>query len=306
LKPILKVSLGEEVMLDRIIFGDNQFFGINHMSEEKAQAQYERFRNVEAIIDVIDTAYDAGIHAYMFNTHGLVKDICDHFRSNPSRYADLKLYVSMPYAHKYANAVAEKGIFGALKDTIISDSSAGDIVGMVTKGGFSLFEKDMIRVAQILIDIEMKMFRDLNVKVFFIQNIVTDLLLGFGVKEVFVSFADYIREIYGAEPGFVTLNLPKLVNFLLTCGIENPVVCSAINKAGYFMNPDVESYEHTLKEKQFQPIAMSILASGAVRPEEAVEYVCHQQGIQSVVFGASSRQHIVETKNLIERYIDLQ
>jgi len=290
-------------MLVRIIFGDNQFCGINHMSEEKAQAQSEKFRTVDAIIDVIDIAYDAGIHAFMFNTHGMVKDICDHFRANPSRYADLKVYVSMPYAHKYANAVADKGIFGALKDTIIADSSASDIVGMLTKGGFSLFEKDMLRVAQILIDIEMKMFRDLNVKVIFIQNIVTDLLLGFGVKEVFVSFADHIRKTYGAEPGFVTLNLPKLVNFLLDCNIENPVVCSAINKAGYFMNPDVEGYEQTLKEKKFQPIAMSILASGAVRPEEAVDYVCNHQGIKSVVFGASSKQHIVETKNLIERHM---
>ena len=122
-------------MLDRIIFGDNQFFGINHMSEEKAEAQLERFRDVGAIIDVIDIAYDAGIHAFMFNTHGLVKNICDHFRRNPSRYADLMLYVSMPYAHKYANAVADKGIFGALKDTIISDSSASDIVSMLSKGG---------------------------------------------------------------------------------------------------------------------------------------------------------------------------
>ena len=40
-------------MLDRIIFGDNQFFGINHMSEEKAQSQYEKFKNVGAIIDVV-------------------------------------------------------------------------------------------------------------------------------------------------------------------------------------------------------------------------------------------------------------
>ena len=70
----------------------------------------------------------------MFNTHGLVKDICDHFRNDPDRYADLKLYVSMPYAHKYASAVADKGIFGALKDTIISDSSASDIVSMLTRG----------------------------------------------------------------------------------------------------------------------------------------------------------------------------
>ena len=289
-------------MLDRIIFGDNQFFGINHMSEEKAQAQYERFKNVGAIIDVIDIAYDAGIKAFMFNSHSLVKDICDHFRNNSSRYADLKLYVSMPYAHKYANAVADKGIFGALKDTIIADSSASDVISMLTRGGFSLFEKDMLRVAQILVDIEMKMFHDLNVKVIFIQNIVTDLLLGFGVKEVFTSFADHIKNKYGAEPGFVTLNLPRLVEFLLDCGIENPIVCSAINKAGYFMNPDIETYEKSLREKKFRPMAMSILASGAVKPEEAVEYVCRQPAIQSIVFGASSKKHIVETKNLIERY----
>ena len=289
-------------MLDRIIFGDNQFFGINHMSEEKAQVQYEKFRKVSAIIDVIDIAYDSGIRAFMFNTHSLVKDICDHFRNDPDRYTDLKLYVSMPYAHKYASAVADKGIFGALKDTIISGSSAMDVVSMLTKGGFSLFEKDMLRVAQILVDIEMKMFHDLNVKVIFIQNIVTDLLLGFGVKEVFISFANHIRDKYGVEPGFVTLNLPRLVEFLLDCGIENPIVCSAINKAGYFMNPDIDTYEKTLREKQFRPMAMSILASGAVKPEQAVEYICRQPNIQSIVFGASSKKHIVETKNLIESY----
>jgi hypothetical protein len=290
-------------MLDQIIFGDNQFFGINHMSEEKAQAQYERFRNVDAIIDVIDIAYDAGIKAFMFNSHSIVKDICDHFRNNPDRYADLKLYVSMPYAHKYASAVADKGIFGALKDTIIAGSSATDAISMLTRGGFSLFEKDMLRVAQILVDIEMKMFHDLNVKVIFIQNIVTDLLLGFGVKEVFTSFADHIRNKYNVEPGFVTLNLPRLVEFLLDCGIENPIVCSAINKAGYFMNPNIEAYETILIEKKFRPMAMSILASGAVKPEEAVEYVCRQPAIQSIIFGASSKQHIVETKKLIERYL---
>ena len=29
--------------MDRILFGDNQFFGINHMSEEKARAQAMQF-----------------------------------------------------------------------------------------------------------------------------------------------------------------------------------------------------------------------------------------------------------------------
>jgi len=290
------------MMLDRVIFGDNQFFGINHMSEEKAQALAEKFRDLKAITDVIDIAYDCGIRAFMLNTNERAKDICDHLRRNPSRYADLCLYPSMPYAHKYATAVAEKGIFGALKDSVLADSSAGNIVGMLTKGGASLFDKDMIKVMQLLIDIEMKIFRDLNVKVIFLQNIVTDLLLGFGVKEVFVAFASYIKEKYGAEPGFVTMNMPRMVDLLLDCGIENPIVCSAINKAGYFMNPDSESYEETLNDKPFRPIAMSVLASGAVKPREAIEYVCGLPAIQSIVFGASSKQHIVETKELIEAY----
>jgi hypothetical protein len=209
----------------------------------------------------------------------------------------------MPYAHKYANSVAEKGIFGALKDSIFSDSNTKDILGLLSKGGSLIFSKDMIKVMQMLIDIEMKIFRDLNVRVMFLQNIVTDLLLGFRVKEAFVEYARYIAEKYHVDPGFITMNMPMLVDFLLECGIENPIVCSAINRVGYFMNPNVKDYEKRLAEKRFRPIAMSILASGAVKPEDAVEYVCHKLNIRSIVFGASNKQHIIETKKLIQKYL---
>jgi hypothetical protein len=287
-------------MLDRVIFGDNQFFGINHMSEAKAQALSEKFRDLQSIIEVIDMAYDCGIRGFMLNSHEKSRDICEHLRRNPSRYAGLNLYPSIPYAHKYANAVAEKGIFATLKEAIVSGSTFSDVAGLITKGGSLLFEKDMLKVMQMLVDVEMKIFRGLNIKVLFLQNIVTDLMLGFGVREVFVGYASYLKNTHGIEPGFVTMNMPKLVDFLLDCGIENPVVCSSINKAGYFMNPDQASYEKALREKPFRPVAMSILASGAVRPEEAVAYINNQPEIQAVVFGASSRSHIQQTKALIE------
>ena len=101
-------------MLDRIIFGDNQFFGINHMSEEKAHALAERFCSLKAITDVIDTAYDSGVNAFMLNTNERANEICDYLRRNRSRYENLVLYPSMPYAYKYATAVNEKGIFAAI------------------------------------------------------------------------------------------------------------------------------------------------------------------------------------------------
>ena len=40
--------------MDRLLFGDNQFFGVNHMSEEKARAQAMRFQDIQAVIEVLD------------------------------------------------------------------------------------------------------------------------------------------------------------------------------------------------------------------------------------------------------------
>ena len=38
--------------IDKIVFGDNQFFGINHMSQEKAQQLAEKFFDVNNIYRV--------------------------------------------------------------------------------------------------------------------------------------------------------------------------------------------------------------------------------------------------------------
>ena len=48
-------------------------------------------------------------------------------------------------------------------------------------------------------------------------------------------------------------------------------------------------------------IAMSVFASGALPPQEALEYVCRHPKIESIVFGASSRRNISQTKQLIDR-----
>lgn len=289
--------------MDKIIFGDNQFFGINHMSEEKAQAQAERFRDTKAIIRVIDAAYECGIHAFMFNTHDKIAEVCDYFRANPQKYADLRLYPSMPYAHKYANAVNEKGMIGALNDFLFSGRTTGQAFTTILRGGRSIINQDMVQVMKLLVDAEMRMFRGLNVRAVFLQNIVTDLLLGLRAKAIFVEFGHHVRSTYGVEPAFNTMNMPRLVEFLLDCRIGNPIVCSSINKAGYLMHPDKDSYEVTIGTRPFRPIAMSILASGAILPEEAVLYIAGLSNIRSIVFGASSFAHILETKRLIEKHM---
>ena len=43
--------------MDRILFGDNQFFGVNHVSDEKSRAQAIKFKEDAIIIseDIIRT-----------------------------------------------------------------------------------------------------------------------------------------------------------------------------------------------------------------------------------------------------------
>lgn len=68
----------------------------------------------------------------------------------------------------------------------------------------------------------------------------------------------------------------------------------------------IEAYEHAIATRAFRPIAMSVLASGALPPREALEYVCRQERIRSIVFGASSQSHVRETKRLIDEFSELK
>ena len=284
--------------MDRVLFGDNQFFGVNHMSEEKARAQQMRFQDLQAIIDVLDAAYQEGIRTFMCTTHDRVTQICDYFRANQDKYPDYQFYPCMPYAHKYANAVTDQGMVEALRMFLPQDGA----IGAMLKGGIALANKDVASILQILVDAEMKMFHGLKTPVIFMQNVITDLLLGLGFKDLFRVFHDHVRVRYGGDAGFITMNVPRLLDVLDELGIENPIVCANINKIGFRMCGGIELYEQAIATRRFRPVAMSVLASGAISPREAIEYVCRQPKIESIVFGASSRSNIRQTKTLIDEF----
>ena len=284
--------------MDRLLFGDNQFFGVNHMSEEKARAQALRFRDTSAIVEVLDVALAEGIRTFMCTTHDRMAEICSHMRADPKRYGEWVLYPCMPYAHKYNDAVTELGMLGTLRKF-----TPQGMTQTLTAGGRAVVGKDIDTLVRLLVDAEMKPFAGLSTPVIFLQNVVVDFLMGLGFDRALRVFADHVAEKYDAEPGFITMNLPHLVNLLENVGIENPIICANINKIGFRMSGGIEAYERTLSDGRFRAIAMSIMASGAISPEEAMQYVAALPNISSVVFGASSRAHIRQTKQLADRYL---
>lgn len=283
--------------MERIIFGDNQFFAVNHISDEKSRAQSIKFKNDSAIIKTLDYAINAGVNTFMCTTHDRIANICEFIRQNPEKYANYCIYPCMPYAHKYANAVTELGVMGTIKQYV-----PGNFFGSLFKGGMAYLSKDYLSIMELMIDSEMKMFKGINTPVIFLQNVVTDLLLGLGMKEIFKAYYDYIKEKYNAEAGFITMNLPKLLNVLEEVGIRNPIICASINKVNFRMSGGKELYEETLATRNVRVIAMQVLAAGAIPPKEAIEYVCSLPNVESILFGASSKTNIEETVSLIHKY----
>lgn len=282
-------------VMDRLLFGDNQFFGINHMSEEKARAGAMRFQKTQAIIDVLDAALAEGVRTFMCTTHDRIAEIADHMRADPAKYGDYVFYPGMPYAHKYANAVTEDGYIGTIKRFLPDEG----LLNAAFRGGMSLANKDVEGLITLLVDAEMKMFAGLNTPVIFLQNVVVDLLLGLKFKDAFRIFADHVRKRYDAEPGFITMNLPLLLDVLAEQGIDNPVVCANMNKIGFRMCGGLDGYARALETHRCRAIAMSIFASGAIPPAEAIQWVVDQPRVESMVFGASSRGNIRNTVELV-------
>ncbi|MAS04776.1 MAG: hypothetical protein CL534_08805 [Ahrensia sp.] len=285
--------------MEKLLFGDNQFFGINHMSEEKARAQSMRFQRLDAIMDVLDVAYDEGIRTFMCTTHDRIAGVADRVRENLARYGDFQFYPCMPYAHKYANALTEYGMVGALKHFMPDDG----LFATAMAGSRALATKEVDGIAKVLIDMEMKMFRGTKAPVVFVQNVFTDLLLGMGFTRAFRVFHDHIVEKYKAQPAYITMNMPMLLDALEKEGIERPIICSNINKIGFRMSGGFDAYLDALKSGRVRAIAMSVYASGAIPPDEAIHWISELPGVEAIVFGASSAGNIRGTKALVDRYM---
>ena len=283
--------------IDKIVFGDNQFFGINHSSQDKAEEMAKRFSDINNILAVYDNAFECGVKAVMLNSNQRALEITQYFRDNKSKYGDLAWYPSIPYPHKYADMVNELGIVPAINEMLFKNNTAGGMLSMITKGMTVAMTKDAMKILEMLIDVEYKMFKGLDCRVLFLQNVITDLLLGYGVKDVFQHYCEYIRKKHRILPGFITLNMPYLKNKLQEWGIEEVVICSTVNAAGFNMYPSKEEYERVIAENdpsKYQLMAMNVLASGSISPKQSFDYI-NGLKLQSVVFGASSKNHIKDT-----------
>lgn len=290
--------MSEAQRLPLLMLGDNQFFGVNHMSEARAREQLIRFQDLDAILDVLADAVDLGITTFMCTTHDRIGEVVKRAQADPARFEALDFHPCMPYAHKYANSVTEHGIVGTIQRFLPDDG----LLGTALRGSKALAGGDLDGLAGLLIDAELSMFAGSRTPVVWMQNVVVDLLVGLGFHDALRQFAAHVESAYDAQAGFITMSLPQTLDALATAGVANPLVCANINKLGFRMPGGIETYQRLLQERPFRAVAMSVFASGAIPADEAIHWLAEQPHIESIVFGASRRATMSSTTALVNRY----
>lgn len=287
--------------LPQIMLGHNAFFGTNHLSAARGAESAEYFSRVERVMNVVETGFEHGARGLMLSTHERAAGILDEIRNRPHLRDELRLYPLLPYAQKYIRRSNEIGMLNVVLESV-SGISTGAKLKMLWDGVQSGLSKDAKPALRALIQLELKMFQGTRVGVVFLHDILTDLILAFGLRDIAEFYRDEVRKNFECEAGFTTKNLPTLTARFQEWGIDAPIVMTHFNKVGYNMNPSREACETAAAGSDISILAMGTLASGFLSPEDAYRYLSTVSNIDSVVVGASSSAHISETFEAIDRF----
>lgn len=278
----------------RMILGDNQFLGINHASPSKAAELGLRFAKPGPVIEVLGWAYEAGIRDFMFTTHERHKPVLEEIvRSR--LFPGMRYSPCLPYAHKYADTLTEGGIKAVFTEHLGECSTRRLLAGLrrVATG-------DVSSVVQLLVDVETMMMRGLPVHGVFLQNVLFDFIVGLRGRRLLERFHSYVSESLKATPGYITMNHPLAQQVLCNeVGLDRPWICANFNVAGFRMHPSPREVELSCANGRSRNIAMSVLASGLLGAEESMSYVRASSGVDSILFGSSSKANIESNLTLI-------
>ncbi len=279
-----------------LLLGDNPFFGIDNLSQERARKKIKKSNELENIVEIMDFVENLGVKGFVVSTHPQLKHLIKNLKTESNLLEKFEFYPILPYAQSYVSKAAENGIVGGINE-ILSSGSISSKLNIAMQGSIGLIKKDVRKLLETFIDIELLPLREVKKNTIFLHDGLTDLALGLGMKDVIETFVNRIKDHYHVKPGLVTKNFPMLLRFLENCDIDIPTIMTSFNPIGYQMNPSKMECEKQISKTEV--IAMNTLAAGYITPLESFEYLS-KLGLSSVVVGMSTKEHAQETISIFK------
>ena len=287
---------------DRLILvGDNPFHNISHLSQERARARTEDPSNPKFAADLILTAMQNGANGFTFSVSETTLAILKELEANKA-ISHLRLFPVVPYAFEYVRLATQLGgIPGLAKKFAAYTVKSRNIsaIGSGLKGVITTDPKALMKtyIAYELDRIKSSVDAKVNVESILLHQLITDMALALDLDEIFKEYIGFLasRKI---TPGFNTGNFPYLVNKFKEWRFDlgKVLILAPFNRVGFQMTPSAGECEKALG---FLPspavVAMSVLASGSVKPKEAAEYIAGLPNVKGVALGVSKQYQAQDT-----------
>lgn len=276
-----------------VLYGDNQFLGVNHQSSIKSTEYQERFRTPEQIAEVLAEAYEAGLRDFMFTLHPkTLKALKLIYQDCP-----FQLHLCLPYAHSINDRLTQLGMVGFVHSVFRTSGYFSSI-----SAGFNALFGKYRGVVKIGLESEVSQYKDFNIKSINMLNIATDFLIGSRRYDLIEDFYNVVKDDFKCEAGFFTMNYPKVADKVWgDLKLSDANLIFNFNEGGFRMNPSRNLVvECVNKYRDKNNIAMSLFGSGSSL-SEMQSFISMNPGIKGALFGSASIENIKSNMDVLSK-----
>jgi uncharacterized protein (DUF486 family) len=282
-----------------ILVGDNPFHGISHLSQTHVQNRGKSVVDPKHASTLVSMAVENGANGFMFSVSETTLEILN---SIPARNSNelLKLYPIVPYAYEYVRIATHAGGVTGLAKRFASQLVMSGNISAGFNGLKGVLAADVLGVLNAYLSYELSRVKSAaknrgRIQSLLLHEIITEMAISLDLHGLVFSYINYLTE-RNIQPGFETRNFPYLVKKFSEWGVDLSKICVAvpINKIGFYMNPSKLETEQVLKTFEGDVIAMSILAAGYLKLDDAIDYI-NGLNVSGVVVGVSNERQATET-----------
>lgn len=264
--------------MPEVVFGDNHFFGINHLSMEKAQSYRDEYASQSALAKTFRMLARHDVNEQMISAHLRAREVCDVALST---HRGLVIHPVIPYAHAINDQAASQGVVSTGIDLLMP--SIPDMFRIFFEVLSSNVTVQVPRSSvERFVDHQLRLFGKIpnkNRGVLFLHNVFTDLLIGLGISEWFDHYRGICEE-RGYRAGAITYN----PNYFNKNQLRDFELCIQHNHVGFLNN--ISSTELIQLCGVFRVWAMGVFGSGAYDEKDVVDDLLHTP-FEKVVFASS-------------------
>jgi hypothetical protein len=283
-----------------LLVGDNAFQGVNHLSQDKARERVDNMADPDYCAGLILTSLENGANGFMFSINVNILSILKAIKRRNITHP-INLHVIVPSAVDYIRVSGQKGMEGLAKSfatQLITSGNAKAFIACI-KG---LAKKDLNSLLKGLLYVELAQVKKslgkcAQIDSIILHELLTDMALSLDLKWFFKSYLSIVHS-FKTRPGFETRNFCLLIRKLDEWGFDakEPFIVAPFNSLGFQMTPSKKECENALNGLHSNNlIAINILASGYLTPNQAIAYINSLPGVAGVAVGVSKEKHAHET-----------